>query len=567
MLDPRRRASHSLSDESIAGLVMGCALCLLGLWYGVFLFWGPALPVSHDELNFLFEALRLPAQGRLTHYAHAPFFYELVALVEGVWYVALRAAGQVSSSQEFLVTLLLNQDAHLRVLRGMVALGSLGLVWQIYRFGRLFSDPVPAALAAFLSAGNFTLIAMTSMAKEDVFYWLFVFLAMERAWNAVVDGGRRDAVIAGVSIGLATSSKFFGVFSGVCAALPQLKTFPVIEKDSWRISFTIAAFAALSLLVTFPFLLTDTTAVLNSVRDVQSIYSSLGLKWTLGAYLFHHLPNLLGWPIVLMGTFEFVWRWLREPKGPILLSLVPMIGFLFVSLRRGFSLAYYSMPMAILLIVLAVSAVARIATPRWRNPALALIVIVFASNNAFFLGTLKYGILLTGPDTRLLAESALRSKARPGERVLVNQAVLGENVFGPPLLSAENPAGHGPFTMARSKADSRRSGVRYALTILDYSQDIPSDAGARFDWLVIGRRGVSSTVEFGTDAVTPIGAATIPPGFNLVESVRAYPEMHSHFYPYPTTLDYQALRGISLASLWDKGAMGMSFDIYERVGR
>jgi hypothetical protein len=249
------------------------------------------------------------------------------------------------------------------------------------------------------------------------------------------------------------------------------------------------------------------------------------------------------------------------------MSLVPVAGLLFIGFRRGFSMAYYAMPMAILLVILAVSAAARIENARWRHAAFAIFFLFFVFDNSFLSGALKYAVLVTGPDTRLVAESALTARARPAERVLINQGVLGENFFGPPVLPKVSAVGHGPFTLARAEADLRRDGPRFHLTVLNYTQDIPHDAASRFDWLVVGRRGVPSVIEYGTDTVRAIGQAVIPEGFALAETIQAFPEPHSHFYPVPTTLDYDTLRDASVSSLWRSRAMGMTFDLYERVGR
>lgn len=554
-------------SDNAARLILGGSLIALTAWYLIFIFYGPALPISHDELNFLFEALRLPAQGRLTSYGHGPVVYELIALLEGAFYIYLRAIGSVHSLHEFLISFLLNQAAHVRLLRAIVGICGLGLVIQVYRVALLFSGRTAAALSALFVAGNLTFIAMSSQGKEDVFFWLFTFIAMERSWRASIDGRTRDAVIAGAAIGLAFSTKYLGVFAGLGAALPILRNLPGFRRDTLRQSGAIALSAAATVLVLFPFLLTDTKSVLNSIHEVGSIYTALGTRWTMEAYLFSHLPNLVGWPIFIVGTVELFRRWTEDPRGPILVSLIPAAGLLFIGLRIGFSMAYYAMPAAILLIILASSSADRIKLPRWRNAVQFLLAGCFVLDTALLSGAMKHAILLTGPDTRETAAASLVARARPGDRVLINQAVLGENVFGPALLPMESEKGHGPFTLARAAATARLKGPRYRLTILNYSQDIPADAASHFDWLIVGRRGRSSVIEYGTDMVTPIGQATIPEGFKLVETIQAVPEQHTHFYPYLTTLDYEALRAISVPSLWRIRALGLTFDLYERLGR
>ena len=77
-------------------------LVLFSTWLAFSLFFGPELAIHHDELNFLYEALRLPAEQRLSGYGHGPLLYELIAVAESGWYVLLRVTGAVSSPSDFL---------------------------------------------------------------------------------------------------------------------------------------------------------------------------------------------------------------------------------------------------------------------------------------------------------------------------------------------------------------------------------------------------------------------------------------------------------------------------------
>src|SRR5437588_1090628 len=86
-------------------LLLGVIAAYAG-WLGIFLMHGPVLAVNHDEVNFVTEALRLPAQGRLHGYGHGPILYELIALAELAWYVVLRATGHIASPTEFVTYVL-----------------------------------------------------------------------------------------------------------------------------------------------------------------------------------------------------------------------------------------------------------------------------------------------------------------------------------------------------------------------------------------------------------------------------------------------------------------------------
>src|SRR5512134_3445851 len=104
------------------------ALMLSGLWWTVFLLFGPPLPIDHDELNFLYDSLKLVSQGQQSGYAHGPLLYELIAVLEVFLYAVLHLGGVVSSPQEFLLHVVRQQAAHLAMARALCAIAAVVLV-------------------------------------------------------------------------------------------------------------------------------------------------------------------------------------------------------------------------------------------------------------------------------------------------------------------------------------------------------------------------------------------------------------------------------------------------------
>lgn len=556
-------------------LVLAGIIVALVAWHVAALTWGPTMPFGHDELNFLQEALRLPAEHKLASYGHGPLFYELVAVLEAGYYAVLRLTGSVQTTFDFLVEVQTRLGPLYGASRILVAVGGIAVLIQVYRLGVIFGGPAAGALGALLCATNVTFLAMTSQVKEDAFYWFFLLLFMELAWRTSEHQSRRAAAWAGVALGCAMAAKYFAVFAAVFVLLPAVRSNGRRLREALTLGLIMGVAAAATLLMLFPFLITDTEQVRNSIRILNAGYATgnnifdhyraeIGGEWTLYAYVRYHLPNLFGWMVFIFGGVEIVRRLTREPKGPILLLTAPLLQFLFIGLRPGFSLAYFAFPLALMFFVLAASLAVHVASAtsgtRWRWSAAWILVAVAALDGAFLPGAVKYGVFLTGPETRLLARDIIVSKALPGDCVLINAGITGDNIYGPPLVPANPQPGRGAFTNARVMASQRMNGPRFELRILD-SVLIPPQATEGCEWLVIGHRGQEARIDHGTGPVTMV-QPTAPAGYAKVAAIDAFPEQHSIAYPFPSTLDYDVLRANSIARIWRDRAMGLSFEIY-----
>ena len=555
---------------ALAGIIVS-----LVAWHVAMLTWGPTMPFGHDELNFLQEALRLPAEQKLSSYGHGPLLYELVAFLEAGYYAVLRLTGSVQTTFDFLVEVQTRLSPLYEASRILVAVAGIAVVVQVYRLGVIFGGPATGALAALLCATNFTFLAMTSQLKEDAFYWLFLLLFLELAWKTSEQQSRRAAAWAGVALGCAMAAKYFAVFAAIFLLLPAVRSNDRRLREALILGLIMGVTAAATLLMLFPFLITDTDQVRNSIRILNAGYTTgnnifdhyradIGGEWTLYAYLRHHLPNLFGWIVPIFAGVEIVRRIVREPKGPILLLTAPLLQFLFIGLRTGFSLAYFAFPLALMFFILAASWAVHAASgtggTRWRWSAAWILVAVVALDGAFLPGAAKYGVFLTGPETRLLARDIIVSKALPGDCVLINAGITGDNIYGPPLVPANPSPGSGAFTSARVIASQQMAGPHFELRILD-TVLIPPQATEGCEWLVIGRRGQEARIDHGTGPVTMVQPIA-PAGYTRVAAIDAFPEQHSIAYPFPSTLDYDSFRATSITRIWRERAMGMSFEIY-----
>lgn len=549
--------------------MLGLTLAGLAAWYACFILLGPGMMFAHDELNFIYESFRLPAERRMISYAHGPLFFEIMALLESAGYVVCRALGRVPSLHEYLITLFTHAPVHIGLCRAVTGAAGLLTVLYVFRLASLIEGPWAGALAALLVSTNLTFVAMTTMAKEDGIYWFFMLAAMERTWRAAEGNSLGEGALAGLAASAAFSTKYFGIFAFLLLPLPLLLARRQGLERAARLCAAAAAGAAGGLLMFFPFLLTDTEAVFQSILILSGSYGSSGPGWTLPACLGTHLPNLVGPFVIAAGTWELVRRIRREPPGPVLLLLVPLAQTLFLGMRRGVSLSYYVVPLGISLCILAACMAARVsrtgAGKFFRHAPASLLVLVALASQPFLPGAVKFALLAMGPYTRLQTYEAFSAMAPAGAGVVVNGGITGDNLTGPPIIPAELPPSRGTFTAARREAVRREQGPRYRLKILDYNRPVTAAAVKGYDWLIMGRKGTYSHIELGLDKAPIADPAPPPKGWELLKLIKAFPEEHSHFSPIPTSLDYEEYRGNFIARFWRERAMGQSFSIYRRT--
>lgn len=522
--------------------------------------------------------MRLLGERRLNGYAHGPLIFELSALVELIRYLALRVLGSVQSPEDFLVSAIADPFSRFRILHVLSACAGLGCLAAIYRLGLIFGGPLVGALSALFCSTNLTFIIMTTIYKEDPFYWVLLFFSMERSWAAAQGPDRRAAAQCGAAVGAALSAKYMAMCGLPLLGLPLMRAGLAGLTSALRQVSLGAACAAAAFLSLFPFLLTDTVEVMKSIIQLGEGTGGIMPHPPLAvwAYLSHHLPNMAGVAVPVLGVIELGRRLQTEPRGPVLLAVVPIGLLLLMGLRRSISYAYYVFPAAAFLWILASSLAVHVSRnfSGWRKGFPLMLCVLPLVDGAFLPGAAKYALLVTGPDTRALAQNYLEAHAADGDCVAVNLGTAGENLFGPQLAPNALPPGHGPFTRARAKAFARGKGKKFALRIIEdepgwtaESGRIPAAASKGCDWVVLGRRGRISNVEYGLDKKNGEVRTEAPPGFRLAATVEAYPPPHSKSYSLFSSLDYAELSSVSFPALWKNRAMGLSFDIYRAHAR
>ena len=549
-------------------------LVLYAIWELLFLLHGSKLPNCYDELGFLFESLRLPAERRLSGYTHDAGLQELIAIMESAWYILERLAGMVHSPEEFVVSVIEHTHQHLVGCRLIVGITALLLFYQIYRLGKHFGGSAVGALASLLTATNLTVVTLGSTCKEDILYWLMLISAFEFCWRTSLTLNRRLAVLTGVAIGAATATKFLGVFAFLLCVVPLPRAQAVDRQKAFCVGVWMGFCGVIATFVFMPFIMTDSAAVFTSIESLHvGTVEGLNRSLAIWSYLWFHLPNLLGWFCIVLGTLEFGIRLLRDLRGPVLLSIVPFGLLVVMGLRPGFSQAYYAMPLALMWMLLTASLVVRITKSNWfGRVSCAAPIIVFsivALDSAYLPGALKHAALLFSPETRIEARDYLLAHAAPNSCVAITTGVMGDNFYGPPLLPLTAPVtSGGVFRRAQKVIIDRAQGPHFNLRVIEIFEYDPAKV-ADCEWLVVPSLASSSLFkpEFGTGGSNLTGMAyreniQAPSGFVKVATFRAVPEWHSLLQPFYSAAEYEKFRHTSFTHIWRSGWYGMTQTIY-----
>jgi hypothetical protein len=188
----------------------------------------------------------------LTFYAHF--------LAQGLLYLILKLLGEIQSAADWLLLYLTDPTPMYLAGRLVSAAFAVGTVALSYRLGRLLSGPAGALLAALCLATSGFHIARSQMIEVDVPLTFFVLLGLLGAARTAAHARGRDYLLAGLAVGLATSTKYTGALLAVPFAVAHAVALlrPGASRAAcWRRAAGAIAVAALAFALTSPYVLID----------------------------------------------------------------------------------------------------------------------------------------------------------------------------------------------------------------------------------------------------------------------------------------------------------------------
>lgn len=249
-------------------VILACALALrlYGITFGL-----PAL-LDPDEPLFIISALKLLGQHTLNPgwFGHpgTTTIYALAIIYASIGGAAL-ASRQFADISSFVAYVY--NDPGILVLSGRIffALCGCACVFLTFLLAKRLRSTGMGLLAALLLALNPLHVAYSQLIRTDVQSSMFMLLCLLWACRIVIEGRRRDYVIAGIWAGCACVTKWpAGVVdvSLITAALVRLRDHPSEVRDQTR-NLVVGLLVSLVTVVTVsPYLLLDYPVLFDNLR-------------------------------------------------------------------------------------------------------------------------------------------------------------------------------------------------------------------------------------------------------------------------------------------------------------
>ncbi len=389
-------------------LLGGLLLRLFSLNSGLPYLFGP------DETRQILDSLSMASRKSLVpiEYTYPALHKYLLLITFGVYFIAGVIVRLFSSVDDF--TLKFFKDPGNIFLLGRILSVIFGLLIMIpsYLAGRRLHSPGAGVIAALFSVFMFSLTAHSQWATADIMLAFLSAMAFYYILGYVKDERPRDLLLAGMFIGLASATKYQGMYllAPLCAAV-MLNLFRVGNK---RLVFksTVLALVIISIFViignlSFIFKFKESLQRLIEIKDETMGISSLApfqnSYLSVSAWFIKELirqETLLGITLVL-GIFYSLYRHCRQD-----LVFLAYLGFCLFSIVgfgfRSLHILVYTFPVICVFAARFLSEMSEFLLKgkyRFSYPFLAAVAIVIPSVNQAVIWDIKR----SNPDTRILA--------------------------------------------------------------------------------------------------------------------------------------------------------------------
>lgn len=429
--------------ESLLLLILLLAVLLRGVTSA----YGLPLLLNEDEPIYLDHALGFGlGHWNLGYFKKPSFFLYLYA---GVYYLAYLYTPFLSW-KAFVAAFWTNPTYVALLGRWVTIAFAAGSVWLLARLGvKAFKRGLGVGLAAaFMLAVNTTHVRFSPIVISDIPSLFFILTAAGFALSISERGRMRDYVLCALMTALAISFKYniFTVFFLIAAHFSRHELRRATTLAYWKSALSDRRLWLSLLLIPVVFLCLNPMILL----DFPTFWQHINLERThmlqrnvhspeafhlFGSFddiFFKILPKALGWPLYILGLFAVPYLAWRHSRRAIVLLSFPLV-FLLVVLQFQLINAKYLLPLypfwflavAVLLqdFLSALSARGFLKLPAKAMPALLTVLVVAASYPVLF-DSIRHASIHSRPDTRNMAEQAIRALAINGNRIFMEPDTL-----------------------------------------------------------------------------------------------------------------------------------------------
>jgi Dolichyl-phosphate-mannose-protein mannosyltransferase len=308
-------------------LLIAAILRFVGLGWGL-----PDIDVRPDEELTVAMALKFGTGDLNPHWFWYPtlqgyllFACDIVLVL--YWLVT----GVIKSPGDIVTRYAEDPSAFYLIARSVSAISGTATVGLVYLLGRRAYGTAVGLTAALIMAVAFLPVRDSHFGTVDPPMIALAMLASLAAWSIYERPTRRSYLAAGMFVGLAASSKYYGVFAALAVfAAHALR--PRREGEPRRLAdlvlsglCCVGAFVATSpfTVIAFPEFLRD----LENVRTIQSGLSDEHLSRAWIVHLLYSLPRGLTWPIYLAAIGGLIGLLVSDTRRSLVLFAYPVVFF------------------------------------------------------------------------------------------------------------------------------------------------------------------------------------------------------------------------------------------------
>jgi 4-amino-4-deoxy-L-arabinose transferase-like glycosyltransferase len=465
-------------------------------FYGI----GWGLPQIYEEATPLKRAWEMFGWGPQDtldlnpHFFNYPSLFLYIQFVgQGILYLGMKVFDAVDSTMDFRVLYVLHKTPFFLMGRTITVLFSISTVWVIYSIGRDVMGRTMALAASFLLAINTVHIAKSQAIGVDVPMTFFVILALCFAVRLLTAPILRNYLLAGLAIGLATSTKYTAallLLPLLAAHLLGTKKIPHSRSSivggklngSWIYFGFAVALAVLVFFITSPYVILDSSTFLQHL-SLEREHMSLGHfgQDTSPTWLFYmqsFSSRIFGWPLTILALFGLVYFGAIRKRSWAIVLAAFFLPYMIAVVSWAMKADRYLMPVLPIILLFAGGMFAEGIRSAWltrvgpgrRFGIIALAILLFAIP---VLAKFPEHMKRLKPDTRTEAKKWIEANIPAGSYILTEY--YGPELFGPKELRSLE------FDLMQEMLSRKTDVPLYAVQVLPLMQVMPERSGVFYD--------------------------------------------------------------------------------------
>ncbi|HTK81163.1 MAG TPA: glycosyltransferase family 39 protein [Bacteroidota bacterium] len=411
----------------LALLIAAIAIRIWRITWGLPELYEEAIPL-HFSLK-LWDIQQSPIDNQFFVYPALSYYIQFA--LQCVYFIVGYVGGSIHDIQGFLKLFESNPAAFVIIGRLVSVAFDAGSIILVYVIGLRLFNRWAGLVAAFFLSINVLHVSESHLINVDTVLTFFLVLLLYFLRKVYTDSGWRPYILTGITLGLATSTKYnAGVLAVAFLAVHLLKSSSskqlmrqLIDK---RLYIGLASSAVLFLALN-PLILTHFDAFYSKLEQTQTHmeYGHLGIDTSVSTpvfYLSEVLPLNLGWPLTVVIFAGVLYLLFSRKKENYILLLIPLIMMIVLGAWQ-MRADRYIMPIFPNLILIGSVLLAKLrefGTKRGvglavLRPAAFMGILLIAAPS--FVKTYELEKTYSKDDTRALAKAWIAAHVRPGAAI------------------------------------------------------------------------------------------------------------------------------------------------------